>query len=452
VLFVGVLGAITLFTNMSFTGGPTLASAAVSSLTYSPDTKTLTVEPGELPADLRNKTYVNLAETIVFLTNEQSDKVVAPQNSVNLFYGLTNLKRFQGMQNLDTSNVTSMSSMFYGCTSLTELDLSSFNTSEVTNMNYMFYNCKVLPSVDVSGFNTPKVVSMRFMFSNCHALTSVDVSRFNTSEVTTMENMFDNCKALTAVDVSEFDTAKVESMYNMFSGCNSLTELDLSRFDTSQVTYMQSMFSNTTALWKLTLGPDFVFNDQATGLLDPVVGTKFNENFVVTSNQWLQTTELYVCTAAQIPTEHVKGHTDTFAWQGDRFTTAEYVVQPTYTITIPATITIPSATVAGTGVVTLSAYPKVPYEERFIHISAASGTPNPWHLTTTGDATGAEYDFYAEGGVNLKAGFNLVLEADGEAPAITKTVSASLTDNTHKFKYAGAYKDTVTFTIQTAAS
>ena len=31
--------------------------------------------------------------------------------------------------------------MFYGCSSLEELDLRSFNTDKVVNMNDMFYKC-----------------------------------------------------------------------------------------------------------------------------------------------------------------------------------------------------------------------------------------------------------------------------------------------------------------------
>ena len=34
--------------------------------------------------------------------------------------------------------------MFRGCSSLTSLDLSSFNTSNVTDMQYMFYSCSSL--------------------------------------------------------------------------------------------------------------------------------------------------------------------------------------------------------------------------------------------------------------------------------------------------------------------
>ena len=50
-------------------------------------------------------------------------------------------------KDFDTSAVTDMRSMFYGCDRLTTLDLSSFDTSAVTNMGFMFYNCNNLTTI-----------------------------------------------------------------------------------------------------------------------------------------------------------------------------------------------------------------------------------------------------------------------------------------------------------------
>ena len=42
------------------------------------------------------------------------------------------------LSHFDTSSVTNMKYMFYGCSSLQNLNLSNFDTSSVTNMKYMF--------------------------------------------------------------------------------------------------------------------------------------------------------------------------------------------------------------------------------------------------------------------------------------------------------------------------
>lgn len=87
-------------------------------------------------------------------------------------FGMPNLTELKGVGNLDTSNVTDMSSMFYDCNNITSLDLSSFDTSNVIDMSYMFNNCESLTELDVSHFDTSKVTDMRGMFSACSNLTA----------------------------------------------------------------------------------------------------------------------------------------------------------------------------------------------------------------------------------------------------------------------------------------
>ena len=100
-------------------------------------------------------------------------------------------------KDFDTSAVTDMSSMFYGC-NLSTLDLSSFNTSSVTNMGGMFYGCS-LSTLDLSSFDTSAVTNMNEMFRYCNRLTTLDLSSFDTSAVTNMGFMFYNCNNLTTI-------------------------------------------------------------------------------------------------------------------------------------------------------------------------------------------------------------------------------------------------------------
>ena len=48
------------------------------------------------------------------------------------FWECTKLNNISGIENLKTDNVTNMYGMFFGCESLTSLDLSGFNTDRVT--------------------------------------------------------------------------------------------------------------------------------------------------------------------------------------------------------------------------------------------------------------------------------------------------------------------------------
>ena len=78
---------------------------------------------------------------------------------MGLFGDGDTLKQIIGLNTWDTSNITDMNGMFYGCNIITTLDLSSFDTSNVTNMDFMFKNCNNITTAygrtqaDCSKFN-----------------------------------------------------------------------------------------------------------------------------------------------------------------------------------------------------------------------------------------------------------------------------------------------------------
>lgn len=177
--------------------------------------------------------------------------VLAPEDCTCLFLDYINLRQIEFNDAFDTANVTFMSSMFDGCSSLTELDVSGFDTINVTFMESMFNHCSSLTELDVSSFDTANVTSMYAMFDNCSSLTTLDVSGFDTTNVTDMGGMFGNCSSLTELDVSSFDTANVTSMYAIFYNCSSLTALDVADFDTAKVTNIGFMFCGCSNLTEL---------------------------------------------------------------------------------------------------------------------------------------------------------------------------------------------------------
>ena len=178
-------------------------------------------------------------------------KIIANKDSSYLFCEFYKLESIEGLEYFDTSNVTNMSSMFYRCTNLTELDLSDFDTSKVTNMNSMFGECHNLIRLNVNNFDTSNVTNMSNMFVYCQNLTELDLSDFDTSKVTDMAGMFSYCFNLRKLNVSNFNTTKVTTMYGMFTDCVSLTELDVRSFNTSNVINMEEMFYGCESLIKL---------------------------------------------------------------------------------------------------------------------------------------------------------------------------------------------------------
>ena len=187
----------------------------------------------------------NIIKKVVF---DASFANARPTSCCEWFNGCTDLTTIEGIEYLNTENVTDMSGMFWGCRALTTLDVSHFNTQNVTNMSYMFSDCSALTTLDVSHLDTQNVTNMYYMFSGCSALTTLDVSNFNTQNVTDMSGMFSDCSALTTLDVSNLNTQNVTDMSYMFFYCSAITTLDIANFDTKNVTDMSYMFNDCSAL------------------------------------------------------------------------------------------------------------------------------------------------------------------------------------------------------------
>ena len=130
-----------------------------------------------------------------------------PTSTYSWFLGMMYLQTIEGMNYLNTSEVTNMSSMFYGCKKLTSIDLSHFNTANVTDMASMFDSCTKLTSLDLSSFNTSKVTSMSTMFRDCSNLTTIYVGDdWSTKKVTTSGSMFSNCTRLVGGQGTTYNT------------------------------------------------------------------------------------------------------------------------------------------------------------------------------------------------------------------------------------------------------
>ena len=189
-----------------------------------------------------------------------------PTNCNEWFQNYVNLTSIEGIEYLNTSQVTDMHNMFYNCYHLQTTDFSGFDTRKVKDMSNMFYNCGSLKSLDISNFNTSEVTDMRSMFYHCIGLTSLDLSHFNTSKVSIMISMFQSCFNLLSVNLSGWDTRNVGSMYHMFEGCKSLKTLDLSGFDTREKTCsMGDMFNTCNELTTIFVSDKFAVGTGVTG-------------------------------------------------------------------------------------------------------------------------------------------------------------------------------------------
>lgn len=184
------------------------------------------------------------------LSSFNTEKVT---NMLAMFEGSMSLRTIKLPKGFIGSNVTDLNGMFRGCASLTELDLSGSNAEKVKNMGNMFDGCVALSNLNLSGFKTGSVTDMRYLFSSCQSLESLDLSGFNTENVSSMVSMFSQCSSLRSLDLSSFNTSKVIDMNLMFYMCTNLESIDLSSFDTENLQQMAHMFYSCTKLEMLDL-------------------------------------------------------------------------------------------------------------------------------------------------------------------------------------------------------
>ena len=220
------------------------------------------------------------------------------------FCKFTNLTTIEGIEYLNTENVTNMNSMFDRCSALTSLDLTNFNTAKVTDMRYMFMGCNALTTIFVSDkFVTSQVTKSVDMFHMCinligaieydgsksdhnyanyetgyftpkggfHAYAEFDEGtgtltfRRGASKPEGAYDLYGGIyypgwwygqkgKIKTVVFDASFANARPTSCYCWFSGCNNLTEIKgIEYLNTENVTNMSYMFSSCKALTSLNL-------------------------------------------------------------------------------------------------------------------------------------------------------------------------------------------------------
>ena len=227
--------------------------------------------------------YNSAKTSITKVVFDSSFKEYKPTDTKYWFNYLTKLKTIEGIENLNTEQVTSMSYMFFGCESLTSLDVSHFNTANVTMMSFMFNGCQSLTSLDVSNFNTANVDMMTNMFGYCSALTSLDLSNFNTAKVTDTRYMFIKCSALTTIYCNDdWKSDKVTRPFDMFKGCTNLK--GAVAYDATKVDV--SMANPTTGYFTIRLRGKIGKGGYATFAVGDVQGTMSGnvEIFTATRN------------------------------------------------------------------------------------------------------------------------------------------------------------------------
>ena len=199
-------------------------------------------------------------------------RTLAPFDGVTVPTAI-NFKSCSGLlsiEALEIPELNSFNSMFYGCTELTELDLTKFsafteNNGKVTTLASMFYNCSKLTELDLSMLNIANVKSLASTFYGCTGLTTIDLSNFNTGSVTTIATMFNGCSSLTSVDISGWDLTNVTTATTPFNKC---TSLNLIHMNNSKASSINTIISNLLSKTQDNMGAIIVMGVDDSGSID----------------------------------------------------------------------------------------------------------------------------------------------------------------------------------------
>ena len=208
------------------------AAAAEAYACYTPSNKTLTFYYDNYRSSRTGTTYdlntgSNDAGWDTDGTKSSVTKVVfspsfadaRPTTTYDWFYDMQNLHTIQGIEYLNTSEVTNMAYMFFFCKELTNIDLTHFVTSKVVNMRSMFSRCSGLVILNLGHFDTSKVTNMYNMFYDCSNLQIIYVGGgWSTAAVTNSEEMFWHCYNLMGGQYTTYDENHVDKAYAHIDG------------------------------------------------------------------------------------------------------------------------------------------------------------------------------------------------------------------------------------------
>ena len=131
------------------------------------------------------------------------------------------------------SVVNGGNTMFRDCIGIRDLDLTYFNTSTVrTNMQNLFAGCTNLKTANINNFDMINITTVASLFNGCASLENIDISGWkNPNNIKTAQSMFKDCSSLKEVSLPQLPS--LTTMQGMFNNCTSLEKINMSGINSS---------------------------------------------------------------------------------------------------------------------------------------------------------------------------------------------------------------------------
>ncbi len=122
-------------------------------------------------------------------------------------------------------SIISMSHFFDNCRNLKSVSLPQLGDS-IENISFMFSDCKKLFEIHGLGnFNPINIKNMKSMFYGCSVLTDINLSSFTGNKTENIDEIFAYCNSLTTIDAPFFSLNNVKNYDKCFAGDTRLTRV-----------------------------------------------------------------------------------------------------------------------------------------------------------------------------------------------------------------------------------
>ena len=141
-----------------------------------------------------------------------------------LFSGCSNLE-YINCSNWNLSSINSMSHLFDNCSNLQTITLPKVGNN-LTDASFLFSDCKNLTGIHLlEDFNPINVTNVSHMFYGCSSLSKLNLSNFIGNKIKNIDNMFAECSNLTTINAPKFSPMEVETFEHIFLGNSNLTKV-----------------------------------------------------------------------------------------------------------------------------------------------------------------------------------------------------------------------------------
>ena len=160
---------------------------------------------------------------------------------------------------LNTSNVTTMQSMFSMLPNLTTVNgIGSWDVRKCTDFSSMFNQCSRVDNLDISNwqFTTTSNINIEQMFGWCSLLKNLSLpSNFVNSKVTSVARLFTFCGLdFKDISVAGWDVSNVTNAINAWASMSYNTEIDFNTLQWKKIANTSGMFSSNTKLTSINPG------------------------------------------------------------------------------------------------------------------------------------------------------------------------------------------------------